>query len=120
MNNLNLNLVTIFALLSWPLVALCLYKTRPISRATLWTILGAYMLLPVGADIKIAMIPAFDKSSIPNLAALFGCVFVCRKSIRFSNGIGLAELLIVTLLIGPFITSEFNNDQIIMGGKILP
>jgi hypothetical protein len=120
MNNNNLNLVTVFALLSWPLVGLYLYKTRPISQATLWTILGAYMLLPVGADIKIAMIPDLDKSSIPNLTALFCCAIVGRKLIKFSNGIGLAELLIVTLLIGPFITSELNGDKIIVGGMTLP
>jgi hypothetical protein len=78
------------------------------------------MLLPVDANIKIAMIPGFDKSSIPNLAALFGCVIVGRKFVRFSNGSGLAKLLIVTLLISPFITSELNSDEVIVGGKILP
>ena len=41
------------ALLAWPLVALWLYQTRPVSQATLWTILGGYLLLPVGASIKL-------------------------------------------------------------------
>ena len=66
----DLNLVTTLALLGWPVVAIWLYKTRPIGRATLWTILGAYMLLPVGPHIKFPIIPDFNKSSIPNLAAL--------------------------------------------------
>jgi hypothetical protein len=116
----NLNLVTTSALVAWPMVALFLYKTRPIGQATLWTILAAYMLLPVGADIKFKMIPDFDKSSIPNLAALFGCVVVGGRSIKVFNGFGLAELLIVTLMICPFITCELNNDPISIGILVLP
>jgi hypothetical protein len=116
----NLNPVTILALLAWPLVAVLLYKTRPLTQATLWTILGAYMLLPVDADIKIPMIPVLDKSSIPNLAALFGCMVICGRSIRFSKGFGLAELLVVTLMICPFITNELNNDPIPIGTLVLP
>src|SRR3984885_2002217 len=116
----NLNAVTTLALLTWPVVALFLYMTQPIGRATLWTILGAYMLLPVGADIKFKMIPVFDKSSIPNLAALFGCVVVCRRSIKFLNGFGLAELLIVTLMISPFINCELNSDPVPIGNRVLP
>ena len=116
----NLNLVTTSALLAWPVVAFFLYKTRPVGQATLWTILGAYMLLPVNSDIKFTLIPDFDKSSIPNLAALFGCIFVCGRSIRLSRGFGLAELLLLTLLISPFITSELNGDQIVIGATVLP
>ena len=52
------------ALLAWPFVALWLYQTRPVNQATLWTILGGYLLLPVGASIKIAEgIPQLDKIS---------------------------------------------------------
>lgn len=116
----NLNPVTILALLSWPAVALFLYKTRPIGQATLWTILGAYMLLPVDADIKFPMIPSLDKNSIPNLAALFGCIIIWRRPIRLLNGFGLAELLLLTLTVGPFITSELNGDSVSVGTRVLP
>jgi hypothetical protein len=115
-----LNVVTIFALLSWPVVSFFLYKTCPIAQATLWTILGAYMLLPVGAVIKIPMIPGFDKDSIPSLAALICCVIVCGRSIKVSNGFGVAELLIAGLMIGPFITCELNGDPITIGTRVLP
>ena len=116
----NLNAVTTLALLTWPVVALFLYMTQPIGRATLWTILGAYMLLPVGAEIKFKMIPVLDKSSIPNFAALLGCVAVGGRSIRFFNRFGLAELLIVTLMICPFITCELNSDPVHFGTFVLP
>src|SRR5262245_19026539 len=113
------NLFAYLALLSWPVVALCLYFARPIGQATIWTILGAYLLLPVGAGIKFEMIPALDKTSIPSLAALIGCVFVARHSVRFWNKFGLAEVFLVMSLVGPFITSMLNTDPIVTGGGIL-
>jgi len=117
---MNINLATTFALLSWPLVALWLYSTRSVAKATLWTILGGYMLLPVGAEFKIAMIPGLDKNSIPNLAALIGCWMYAPKPIQFWSRFGLAELLIAALVISPFITSELNGDTLVYGTLVLP
>src|SRR5438094_2872006 len=103
------------ALLVWPVVALWLFHARPVNRALLWTILGGYLLLPVGTSIKFEGVPAFDKSSIPNLAALAGCLFIARRSLRLFHGFGVAEVLILVLLIGPFITSALNGDAITLG-----
>ena len=110
--NENLNFITVLALLSWPVISVCLYTTRPIGQATLWTILGAYMFLPVGADIKFKMIPDFNKDSIADLAALFGCLIVCGRSIRFWNGFSLTSFLILIFMFSPFVTNELNSDLI--------
>ncbi|MBO0755436.1 MAG: hypothetical protein J2P54_06215 [Bradyrhizobiaceae bacterium] len=105
------------ALILWPGVALWLYSTRPIGRALAWTILGGLLLLPVGAAIKLAAgIPQLDKISIPNLAALLGCVLVARRRPQFFNRIGVAEILLSMSLVGPFITSELNGDVVFAGG----
>src|SRR5262245_16651075 len=109
-----------FALLSWPLVAVCLYYARPVNQATLWTILGAQLLLPVGAAIKFEGIPQFDKISIPNLAALVGCLLVMRRPLRIWNGLGFAGILILMYVIGPFITAELNGDPIVLADRTLP
>jgi hypothetical protein len=77
------------------------------------------MWLPVGADIKFAMIPTFDKSSVPNLAALFGCAFVGGRFVKLWNGFGLAELLLVAIAICPFITAELNSDPIQIGRTVV-
>jgi hypothetical protein len=114
------NSFAFIALLSWPLVTLWLYCTRPINQAILWTILGAWLLLPVGAEIKIPGVPQFDKVSIPNISALIGCMVVARNPIWFWNRLGLAEVLLLMSLIGPFITSELNNDPILIGSSIPP
>jgi hypothetical protein len=114
------NTFAFLTLLSWPLVTLWLYRARPINQAMLWTILGAWLLLPVGAEIKIPGVPQFDKVSIPNIGALIGCVVVARHPIRFWNRFGLAEVLLLMSLIGPFITSKLNDDPILIGVRILP
>jgi hypothetical protein len=108
------------ALLAWPAVALWLFKARPVNNALSWTILGGYLLLPVGTSIKFDGIPAFDKSSIPNIAALIGCVLIARRSVRFFHGFGLPEILILMLVLGPFITSALNGDTIVIGERVLP
>jgi hypothetical protein len=114
------NSFAFLALLSWPLVTLWLYRTRPINQAIQWTILGAWLLLPVGAEIKIPGVPQFDKISIPNIGALIGCMLAARHPIRFWNRLGLAEVLLLMTLIGPFITSELNKDPVLIGVSILP
>jgi len=118
---INQNWFATIALLLWPLVALWLYQTRPVGKATLGTILGALLLLPVGAFVKLAPgIPQLDKISIPNLAALVGCFFFVRRPLRFWNGFGLPEVFLLMLMIGPFITSQLNGDVVRSGSVILP
>src|SRR5262245_33108058 len=109
-----------FALLSWPLVAAYLFYKRPLSQAIIWTILGAYLLLPARVAIKSEMIPPFDKNSIPNIAALIGCFLITRKFPRLFYGFGLVEVLMVAFLVSPFITSELNRDPIRIGPIVLP
>jgi hypothetical protein len=109
------------ALLVWPFVGLWLYQTRPVNQATLWTIIGGYLLLPVGAMIKLAEgIPQLDKVSIPALAALAGCFFFARRPPRFWNGFGLTEVLLLGFLFGPIVTSGLNHDPVVSGAVLLP
>jgi hypothetical protein len=109
------------ALLAWPLVGLWLYKARPVGQATLLTILGGYLLLPVGASIKIAEgIPQLDKVSVPAITALAGWVLSTNGRVRFSNGFAFTEILGLMFLIGPIITSQLNQDPVLSGAVLLP
>ena len=114
------NWFSTIALVLWPLVALFLYLKRPLTQATLWTILGAQMLLPVGEVIKFQMIPQFDKETIPGLCILVGCMIVTGRRLTLFNRLGLAEILILMYLIGPLITSELNGDPMVFGDRVLP
>jgi hypothetical protein len=115
------NWLATIALLVWPLVGLWLYKARPVGQATLLTILGGYLLLPVGASVKIAAgIPQLDKVSVPAITALIGWVLFTNRRVHFSNGFGFTEILCVMLLIGPLITSLLNQDPVLSGAVWLP
>jgi hypothetical protein len=114
------NWFSTFALVLWPMVAFLLYQTRPVNQATLWTILGGWLLLPAGAFIKFDMVPSFDKYSISNLAALIGCMLVLGRPPRLWYRLGLPEMLLLMLVISPFITSELNTDPLVYGAIVLP
>jgi hypothetical protein len=116
------NWLVLAALLFWPLLALWLYWRRPASEALLWTILGGQLVLPEGAVIKLAPgIPNLDKITIPIFAALVGCLMVARHPVRFWNQVGLPEVLFLSGVIGPIITSELNGDVMFVGGgTVLP
>src|SRR5262245_15684517 len=108
------------AVVSWPLIAVILYRTRPINQATVWTILGAQLLLPAHYAIKFKMVPAFDKASVASLAALIGCMLVLRRPPHLWYRFGLPEVLLSMMIIGPFVTSELNTDPIVFSGIVLP
>jgi hypothetical protein len=109
-----------FAILAWPIVAIALYRMRSPVEATVWTILAALLLLPAGFAIKLPMIPALDKDTVPNICAFVGCLFLAPRRRRRSSGFGIVELLALMLIAGPVVTSSFNNDTIVIGERVLP
>ncbi len=114
------NLFASSALVLWPLVSIFLYRLKPLSQATIWTILAGQLLLPVGTFFKLEMVPQFDKSSIPNLCALLGCMIVSGRLLRLWNKFGFTEAMLCTYIVSPVITSLINEDTIIIGGTVLP
>jgi hypothetical protein len=66
------------------------------------------------------MIPQFDKSSIPSLCALFACVLILGRKLKPLRRFGLAEILLLGMLFGPVITSLYNTDSVVVGGRLLP
>ena len=67
------------ALIIWPFVAIILYKKKEVIPATFWTIVGVYLLLPVGIDFDFPLIPALGKKTIPSIMAYIGCVFITHS-----------------------------------------
>lgn len=114
------NLIAYLALALWPVVAFALYWTLPRTSAMLWTILGAQLLLPVGAFFKIAMVPQFDRNSIPSLCILVTWLGAARRPASPGRGFGLTELFVGASLVSPLITSLLNTDAILVGSSVLP
>jgi hypothetical protein len=110
----------IFVFCAWPLVAAYLYAHRTVSEATIWTVLGALLFLPAGATIKFQMLPAIDKNSIPNVCVFVGCMLAAGRTLHTRSRFGLCEILVISLIVSPLITSSLNNDPIYVGGSFLP
>jgi len=108
------------AFFGWPLVALLLYRIRPIGEATVWTILGGYILLPAGWAIKFPMIPPIDKASMPCASALIICLLMRRNALAAWKHFGLIEVVTLIYVCSPVITALLNGDDIRGGGTVLP
>src|SRR4051794_2495373 len=108
------------ALLGWPLIAIILFARLSLVPATIWTILGGFLFLPANAVIKFGMVPQLDKSSIPNLCALAGCLAVGGSRFRLWSRFGAIELLILIYLMVPIVTSLQNGDPVMVGDTFLP
>jgi hypothetical protein len=110
----------IIAVLAWPLVAAALYMAKPPVEATLWTILGALLLLPATFVVKIPMVPGLDKTSVPNLCAFVAYLSLAIPSSNKPSRLGGAGIFAALYILGPVLTSVFNNDAIFVGTRFLP
>lgn len=104
----------------WPLIALWLFKRKSLAEATLWTVLGGHMFLPVRTKVDLPLIPPLDKQSIAALSAFLVCRFIAGKRIPLWSDNKRLALLLFLFVIGPFFTAESNSDKIFIGGILLP
>ena len=104
----------------WPIVAIWLYRTRSVTEATIWTILGGHMFLAVKTVVDLPLLPPLGKESVPALAALIGCRFVAKKRISVLGQPSLVRWLLLLFIVTPFVTTVLNRDAIFISGLILP
>lgn len=57
------------ALFSWPLVIVALFKRFDLQTALILSILGGYLLLPVSTAVDLPVLPALNKTLVPDLFA---------------------------------------------------
>ncbi len=114
------NIFAYLVLLSWPIISIWLYKTKSIQLATLWTILGGFMFLPVRTQIDFPLIPPLGKDSMPVISAFLGLWLVKGKMISLSSNRGGVKWLLYLFVITPIITVMLNGDAVNVGGHIMP
>jgi len=107
------------AIVVWPVIAIVLFRTKPVTTAILMTILGGHLFLPVNTGIDLPMIPPFDKATVPALSAFIGCRFIAHKQINYLGRNKLVRWLLCFYLVLPFITAELNAETIYIGAKEL-
>lgn len=110
------NLFSYFALfILWPLVTIWLYRTKSIPFATVWTIMGGYMVLPVSlVNIDLPMIPPLDKNSFPSVLALIALI-IKKQKIRFFSQTDITQYILYIFLLIPYITAYLNQDVRVVG-----
>jgi len=102
-----------FTLLVWPIVSIVLYKKYPVITATFWTIIGGYLLLPVGVDFDFPLIPPLDKKSIPAIMAFIGCRYIAKRKVTFLPPSGIERKLIILLFLGSVATVITNGEAVV-------
>ncbi|UVW35641.1 hypothetical protein NYF23_03280 [SAR92 clade bacterium H455] len=107
-------------LLVWPIVSIVLYTKYPVITATFWTIVGGYLLLPVGVKFDFPFFPGLDKRSIPAIMAYFGCRFIARQNIKILPPRGIERNLIILFFIGTLATVFTNGDPVIEANRYIP
>ncbi|TGD73959.1 hypothetical protein E4634_07395 [Mangrovimicrobium sediminis] len=108
------------ALLAWPVVAIFVYLHNDVLTATVFTLFGAYLLLPVGVAIDFPLVPPFNKESMGALSALFGVAVIARQKVRLMPPPGKVRLLFLVVLLTPLVTVSNNAEPVIMDGQFIP
>lgn len=114
------NTLAFLMLVIWPVASWMLFTKLPPARALIWTILGAYMLLPPVVAIDIAVVPPLDKDSIAALSALAATLFLLQQRVQIVPASWIARGLILLYVASPFATVLTNSDPIIFAQAVLP
>lgn len=130
------------ALFLWPVVAVVLFRKLGLAQALIATILWGYLLLPETVGIDLPILPPYDKTLAPTLAATVLAWAATRRAAREewfrarreAAGTGarvvaprvsygrlgkLVPLLTVVLLLVPVLTYMTNNYPIYLADRVL-
>ena len=96
----------------WPVVCLLLFRRLKVERALIWSLLGGYLFLPPLTEVNLPLVPAMDKTSIPNLAVLLITMFMIREKVQIWPQSRVAAMLVFGFLFCAIPTVMTNLDPI--------
>lgn len=106
------------ALMAWPLVCIVLFLMLPLEAAAIWSMLGGYLLLPSATTIDLALLPPFDKFSIPAISTFLLCWMKGAQAPAPRRSV-LIYLLAFVFVLTPLLTSLNNSYELHIGDKSL-
>ena len=112
-------------LLSWPLVAILIFRALPIPKAIAWTIVAGYLLLPERTGFDLPVLPTIDKTFVPAASAAVMSLLLYQSQARTGDlhrqwrGGRLIWGLIALGGLTPFITVLTNSEPVIIGRGVL-
>lgn len=97
-----------------------LFILLPAHRALVWSVLGAYLVLPVSTAFEIPGIPPLDKMTISNLSILLCCILFVREKWLAALKDPAVVLLAVAFVFSPFLTAFFNPEPLLYADRLIP
>ena len=115
------NLFAKIVLIAWPLIAFFFYKNLNRVSATVLTIVGGYLLLPVNVVFDFPLIPPLGKGAICALAAMAYLRFYRYPALKLIPTNKLERFTVLFILIIPLFTSLGNSEPIYrISGDVTP
>ncbi len=120
------NTFAFLVLFSWPAVAWILFRTLPLSKALVWTMLGGYLILPSATSVKVPMMPLIDKGLVPTVSAAILCLIYESRSPRLARPVPSAKGrtlvigLLALIILAPLLSILNNPEPIVTGPFFLP
>ena len=118
------NALAYLMLAVWPLVSLAMFARWPLERALIWSLLGAYLLLPPPpAAFDFPMMPPLSKDTLPSLVTFLICLYHARKArarVPMIPESPLARGLVAVFVLSPVATAATNTEAVFFGRIGLP
>ena len=119
------NTFAYLVLLSWPLVAVLLFRLLSLERALVWTLISGHLLLPSTTMIKFPMLPAIDRSFVTAVSALVLCAIMAprlrpSRDLSARSGRQVIFGLLALVVITPILTILQNTEPVADGNVFLP
>lgn len=92
-----------------------MFRRMTPDRALIWTILGAYMLLPTLVSVDPPVAPPISKDGLAAISATLCVLFVLgdRFALLPSNRVG--KFLMILFVLSPYVTALTNPDPVPIG-----
>lgn len=107
------NPIAYLMLFVWPLVCWQFWRRMEPGRALIWTVLGGYLIMPPLTAFNLPILPDLDKTTIPNLVALFCAIYLVKARVEVLPKFRLGKALIALYIAAPFATVLANPDPLI-------
>lgn len=115
------NNFALLVLIIWPIVGVAIFRIiKDREKAIIASLFWSYLFLPSGVGFDLPAIPPLDKQSIPALVLLLLVLF-SRSEIGGIVPKGrLVWLLLVSFVVGSFMTAITNMDPILIADYTIP
>ncbi|MGV8954714.1 MAG: hypothetical protein ACOH2M_26690 [Cypionkella sp.] len=107
------NPIAYLMLFVWPMISWQFWRRMEPGRALIWTVLGGYLIMPPLTAFNLPILPDLDKTTIPNLVALYCAIYLVKDKISYLPRFWVGKALIMLYVMAPLATVLANPDPLI-------